>query len=166
MTDDATADPMTDATVSPATEPTTDATADPAIEPTTGSLAALLAHDGRRGVFRPAGETTPATIERIATAAGWQTAVADTAGVADKRAVIATIRRALGFDAEVGLNLDALNDVLRDVEAEPGTLLLWSGAADFADADTQQYRHVLDVLRSRAHAAADGQPGGFLTLLV
>ena len=60
--------------------------------------------------------------------------------------MIAAIKLALGFDGEVGLNLDALADVLTDVD-EPGTLLLWSGASDFAT-DDDQYRHVLDVLRS------------------
>lgn len=147
------------------TDAAADATADIAAgTPTITSLTALLAPDARRGVFRPTSDATPAAIERIATAAGWRTAVADTTEVADKRAVIAAIKLAFGFDGEVGLNLDALADVLTDVDAEPGTLLLWSGASDFATADDDQYRQVLDVLRSRATAGGD-QPGAFLTLL-
>lgn len=162
--DDATTDTR-DREDSPDTGTRADSPADIAAgTQTITSLAAQLVPDARRGVFRPTSDATPAAIERIATAAGWRTAVADTTGVADKRAVIAAIKLALGFDGEVGLNLDALADVLTDVDAEPGTLLLWSGASDFATDDDDQYRHVLDVLRSRATAGGD-QPGAFLTLL-
>lgn len=149
---------------SPDAADSTDGPADGAASaPAATSLTALLTPDARRGVFRPTGDATPAAIERIAAAAGWRTAVVDTIGVTDKRAVIAAIKRALGFDGDIGLNLDALADVLTDVDAEPGTLLVWSGARDFATADGRQHRQVLDVLRARA--ASDAQPSAFLTLL-
>jgi Barstar (barnase inhibitor) len=66
------------------------------------------------------------------------------------------------FPAWFGHNLDALVDALRDVTFEPGTVLVWSGAATFATNDRQQYQKVVAVLRSRAAAS---NPARFLTLL-
>jgi hypothetical protein len=48
------------------------------------------------------------------------------------------------------------------VTSEPGTVLVWSGAATFAAGDRQQYEKVLAVLRSRA---ATDNSARFLTLL-
>lgn len=129
-------------------------------------LSALLADAGSDGVYR-APATEVATIEAVAEAAGWRLVHIDTAGATDKAAVLAALKEAFGFPDWFGANLDALVDCLREVDTEPGTLLLWDHPDGFAAAEADQYRLLLDVLRSRSAAAHDPttQPARLLTLL-
>ena len=125
------------------------------------ALTVLLEHPGS-GVYRVPESTELAAIERVAASAGWRCVALDTTGIADRAGVLVAIKEAFGFPEWFGHNLDALVDALRDVTSEPGTVLVWSGAAMFAANDRQQYEKVLAVLRSRAAA---GNPARFLTLL-
>lgn len=126
-------------------------------------LASLIAGPAPAGVYRlPAGSSADAA-RRVAEAAGWHAAAADSADVVDRREVFAALKEAFGFPDWFGHNLDALADSLRDVEAEPGTLLVWSGSAAFAAAAPDQFRAILAILRDRANDA--DSPTRLLTLL-
>jgi RNAse (barnase) inhibitor barstar len=125
-------------------------------------LRALLTGPASAGVYRVGADVAPATIERVAVAAGWRVGVVDTEGLVDKRAVLGAFGDALGFPDWFGHNLDALVDALRDVDHEPGTVVLWRHGGALTAADPALHRQVVDILRSRA--AAD-QPARLLTLL-
>ena len=125
------------------------------------ALTALLQDPGS-GVYSVPASTELADIELVASSAGWRCVALDTTGIADRAGILVAIKEAFGFPAWFGHNLDALVDALRDVTFEPGTVLVWSGAATFATNDRQQYQKVLAVLRSRAAAS---NPARFLALL-
>ena len=126
-------------------------------------LAALLTGPAPAGVYRVGGDVDPATIERVAVAAGWRVGVVDTEGLVDKRAVLGAFGDALGFPDWFGHNLDAMVDALRDVDHEPGTLVLWRHGGALGATDPTLHRQLVDILRSRA--ASDDQPARLLTLL-
>ena len=77
--------------------------------------------------------------------------------------MFAAIKEAFGFPDWFGHNLDALADSLRDVEVEPGTLLVWSGSTSFAESAPDQFRAILAVLRDRA--TDPDSPTRLLTLI-
>jgi RNAse (barnase) inhibitor barstar len=125
-------------------------------------LVDILAAPPRRAVYRIAPTTSTDDVEAVTGASGWGLVRTDTAGLDDKRAVLAAFKDAFGFADWFGHNLDALADSLGDVRHELGTVLLWDNPAAFAAADSAQFEKVLDVLRDRAINPAHG---GFVTLL-
>lgn len=126
-------------------------------------LASLLAGPAPAGVYRlPAGSTADAA-HQVAASAGWRVVTADSDGAVERRDVFAALKAAFGFPDWFGHNLDALADSLRDLDAEPGTLLVWSGSAAFASSAPDQFRAILAVMRDRANDA--GSPARLLTLL-
>jgi RNAse (barnase) inhibitor barstar len=126
-------------------------------------LATLLTGPAPAGVYRLPAASSADTARRVAEAAGWRVVDADTSAAADRRAVFAALKTAFGFPDWFGHNLDALADSLGDLDAEPGTLLVWSGSTTFARSAPDQFRAILAVLRDRANDA--GAPTRLLTLL-
>jgi hypothetical protein len=125
-------------------------------------LKALLAGPAPAGVYRVAAGVGPATIERVATAARWRVGVVDTAGLDGKREVLGAIGAGLGFPEWYGRHLDALVDALRDVDHEPGTLVLWRHGDALAATDPALHRQIVGILRARATSGDDAR---FLALL-
>jgi RNAse (barnase) inhibitor barstar len=126
-------------------------------------LAAVLAGRRPAGVYRWHGAFEPAEVQHTVEHAGWEFVHLEGWGSGEtKAAFLYDIGKALGFPAYYGQNLDALEDCLRDVEAEPGLLLLWDGWGPFARADEHAFRVALDILRARTEA---GGAGAFAVLL-
>ena len=126
------------------------------------SLARLLSGPAEGGIYRAPAGAALVTIERAAERAGWRLAHVVGEPATDKRALMAAFQDAFGFPGWFGHNLDALADCLGDVAFEPGTLLVWDGADEFAAADPATSRAVHAILRQRSAAAS---PARLLTLL-
>lgn len=126
-------------------------------------LAGLLIGPAPAGVYRLRDDASVDAAVAVAEAAGWRVATASTDGVTERRAVFAALKDALGFPGWFGHNLDALVDCLRDVDTEPGTLLVWTGSAAFAAAAPDRFRAILAVLRDRA--LDPDAPARFLTVV-
>lgn len=126
-------------------------------------LSTLLVGPADSGIYRVADDAELDTVRDLADAARWRFVAVDTSDVTDRAGVFAALQEAFGLPDWFGHNLDALADALTDVTDEPGTLVVWTGAADFAEADPVYYRKILAALRGRS--ADDGAPGRFLTLL-
>jgi len=125
-------------------------------------LAELLAGPRQAVIYRIHPDHPFDDIAKTVAEAGWHLVHLNTNGAADKGAVMEQVRSAFGFPDWFGGNLDALVDSLRDVEHQPGTVLLWDHSHGFADNDEVQFDKVLDVLVDRA---STGEPAAFVTLL-
>lgn len=77
------------------------------------------------------------------------TYVLDGAGITSKAAFFDAIAVTLSFPTYFGRNLDALNDLLRDLSwLEPGRhVLLWTDSATLRAADPAAFRGIREVLR-------------------
>jgi len=75
----------------------------------------------------------------------------DTTGVTTKTGVLVAAGRMLGAGDDFGVNLDALYDVLRDIE-EP-TAIAWSGWSELAEADPTAFEGIVEVFDARSQEA-------------
>lgn len=110
------------------------------------------------------------TVEAVVQAAGeadWRCEVLDTAGYTTKVDIIERCQQSLHLPAYLGRNWDALEEVLGDIDPSPraGMLVVWSGWADFADADPNGFAVLLSIWRSAARAWAQVVRGSAVTLL-
>ena len=126
-------------------------------------LSELLNGPASTAVYRAPAGASLATIERAAANAGWAMSVVHASGPVDKGSVLAAFQDALGFPGWFGHNLDALADSLGDVDARPGTLVVWRDASKLSETDPATYRAVLAILRERTGAVS---PARFLALLL
>jgi RNAse (barnase) inhibitor barstar len=80
-------------------------------------------------------------------------------GQRTKRETLIAFRDALGLPAHMGLNLDALADVLDDHLSEsPGAVeLIWDGSADLREHDQSAYEGILEVLTELSDAYPSSQ---------
>lgn len=81
---------------------------------------------GRGGVFRT--RAPGEQVLRLASDLGWRTYRLDTAGTGDKDALMDLLARVLDLPEWFGRNWDALADCLADLDARPGSLVLWEHA--------------------------------------
>lgn len=87
-------------------------------------LSALI-DAGRSGVHRT---DTPEAAGAAAHRAGWRVITLDTTSAQDKAAFLLACRQAFELPDWFGMNWDALDDSLGDVDHAPGVLVLWRGA--------------------------------------
>ena len=80
-------------------------------------------------------------------------------GQRTKRETLIAFRDTLGLPAHMGLNLDALADVLDDhLSASPGDVeLIWDGSADLREHDQSAYEGILEVLTELSDAYPSSQ---------
>ncbi len=116
-------------------------------------LAALLAGRVPCEVVRWSSSYDAREVAHVVTHAGWAFSHLDGWTLGEAKAdVLAGLGTALEFPQTFGRNLDALADSLRDVDDEPGRLLLWDGWSVLARSEPRTFSVVLDILSERAGA--------------
>lgn len=93
-----------------------------------------------------------ALLQTIVRRAGLRWVVVDLRRARGKHALLSACARGFLFPAGFGGNWDALADCLQDLSwlAEPGTVALLRGAADFAVAAPGEYAMLLEILGASA----------------
>ncbi|KRA37389.1 MULTISPECIES: barstar family protein [unclassified Nocardioides] len=110
-------------------------------------LAAVLAGRHLPAVHRWESGLDVADVRHAAEHAGWTFGYVDGAGLETRAEVLRAIGEALLFPSHYGVNLDALNDCLRDL---PGsTVLLWDAWSGFARNVPADFARVTRVLGER-----------------
>lgn len=110
-------------------------------------LAAVLAGRHTPGVHRWESTLDVADVRHAVEHAGWRFGYVDGAALESRAEVLRAIGDALAFAPHYGVNLDALNDCLRDL---PGpTVLLWDAWSGFARGAEADFARVVGVLRER-----------------
>ena len=120
-------------------------------------LAGILAGHHAPGVYRWHAAFGPADVRHTVEHAGWRFARVDGVGVEDKTALMGALGAAVGAPDHYGQNLDAMWDVLRDVDGP--MLLLWDEWGPIARADRDTFDRVTSLLNDRA------EQGGLAVLL-
>jgi hypothetical protein len=102
------------------------------------------------GVYRMPPEL--ALLQTAVRRAGLRWVVVDLQRARGKRALLNAFARGFRFPAGFGGNWDALADCLQDLSwlAEPGTVALLRGAADFAVAASDEHAMLLEILDATA----------------
>lgn len=115
---------------------------------TTGFSAALSVKSN--GVYRA--PAAVALLQTIVRRAGLRWVVVDLRRARGKHALLSACARGFQFPASFGGNWDALVDCLQDMSwlAEPGTVALLRGAADFAVAAPNEHALLLEILGATA----------------
>jgi hypothetical protein len=118
-----------------------------------------------RGVRRSTGRVDD--YEQAAEALAWRCVVLDGTDVEDKAAFLESCDEAFELPEWFGLNWDALEECLADLDHEGavGVVVLWSGWGEFAEAAPTDFAVALDILRGAVRGwASDGVSGGLLML--
>lgn len=110
-------------------------------------LAAVLAGRHDPGVHRWDSALEVDDVRSAVEHAGWGFGYVDGVGRETARDVLGAIGEALAFDEHYGLNLDALNDCLRDLSGP--TVLLWDAWSGFARAEPGRFAIVVRILTER-----------------
>ncbi|WP_418059435.1 barstar family protein [Pimelobacter simplex] len=110
-------------------------------------LAAVLAGRHTPGVHRWESALDVADVRHAVEHAGWTFGYVDGAPLDTTPDVLRAIGDALAFPDHYGVNLDALNDCLRDL---PGpTVLLWDAWSGYARAEPARFAVVVEILGER-----------------
>lgn len=120
-------------------------------------LAGILAGHHAPGVYRWHAAFGTSDVRHTVEHAGWRFACVDGIGVEDKTALVEALGAAVGAPDHFGQNLDAVWDVLRDVDGP--MLLLWDQWGPMARADRDTFDTVTGLLANRA------EQGGLAVLL-
>ena len=118
-----------------------------------------------RGVRRTGG--TVESFELEAERLGWRCVVLDGTDVEDKVAFLESCDEAFELPEWFGMNWDALEECLADLDHEGsgGVLVVWSGWGEFAEAAAKDFAVALDVLSGAVHGwVTDGVHGGMVML--
>jgi Barstar (barnase inhibitor) len=115
------------------------------------------------GVYRA--PAAVALLQTIVRRAGLRWVVVDLRRARGKHALLSACARGFLFPASFGGNWDALADCLQDLSwlAEPGTVALLRGAADFAVAAPEEHALLLEILGASAEY---WQPRGRVFIVV
>ena len=111
---------------------------------------------------------TDAAVDELEAAAeelDWRCIVLDGSEVEDRGAFLESCVEAFSLPEWFGMNWDALDECLADLELEgaEGVLVVWSQWGAFAEAEPKDFATALDVLASAGRGwAADGMRGGVL----
>ena len=119
-----------------------------------------------RGVRRTE-QVTVDELEGDAEALGWRCVVLDGAQVEDKDAFLDLCADSFGLPEWFGLNWDALDECLADLDHEgaDGVVVLWTSWSELAEAAPKDFATAVDVLAGAVRGwAADGVRGGVLLL--
>jgi RNAse (barnase) inhibitor barstar len=104
-------------------------------------------------------------LEAEAEGLGWRCVVLDGSEVEDRTAFLESCDEAFRLPEWFGMNWDALEECLADLELEgaEGVLVVWSQWGTFAEAAPKDFATALDVLGSAVRGwAVDGVRGGVL----
>ncbi|MDH2416722.1 barstar family protein [Nocardioides sp. CER19] len=114
-------------------------------------LAGILAGHHAPGVYRWHAAFGPADVRHTVEHAGWRFARVDGVGIEEKSALMDALGSALQAPDHYGRNLDALRDVLRDVDGR--LLLLWDEWGPLAHADRSTFDQVTGIFAERSGQA-------------
>ena len=98
---------------------------------------------------------------------GWRCIVLDGTEVEDRTAFLEAADEAFALPEWFGMNWDALEECLADLELEgtEGIVVLWTAWGTFAEASPKDFAVALDVLASAVRGwSTDGVRGGVLLL--
>jgi len=98
---------------------------------------------------------------------GWRCIVLDGTEVEDRTAFLEAADEAFALPEWFGMNWDALEECLADLELEgaEGIVVLWTAWGTFAEAAPKDFAVALDVLASAVRGwSTDGVRGGVLLL--
>ncbi len=109
-------------------------------------------------------------LELDADALGWRTTVLDTGGLTEKADVMQAFADAFALPDWFGLNWDALEECLvdldlEDVPADGGVLVAWSGWDSFARAAPRQFAVAVNVFGSAVRQWGEAGVRGAVLLL-
>ena len=96
---------------------------------------------------------------------GWRCIVLDGSEVEDRTAFLEAADEAFALPEWFGMNWDALEECLADLELEgaEGVVVVWASWGTFAEAAPSDFATALDVLRSAVRTwTVDGMRGGVL----
>lgn len=110
-------------------------------------LAGILAGHHAPGVYRWHAAFGPADVRHTVEHAGWRFARVDGVGIEEKTALMEALGSALEAPDHYGRNLDALRDVLSDVDGR--FLLLWDEWGPLARADRPTFDQVTGIFAER-----------------
>ncbi len=111
---------------------------------------------------------TDASVDDLEAAAdelGWRAVVLDGSEVEDRAAFLESCDEAFALPEWFGMNWDALEECLADLELEgaEGVVVVWASWGTFAEAAPIDFATALDVLGSAVRGwTADGMRGGVL----
>lgn len=117
---------------------------------------------GVRRCERPVDE-----LEAAAEGRGWLCVVLDSSDVGDKAGFLELCAEAFGLPEWFGMNWDALEEALSDLDlgGASGVLVLWTAWQELADDAPREFATALDVLAGAAAGwTRDGVSGGVLIL--
>jgi RNAse (barnase) inhibitor barstar len=104
-------------------------------------------------------------LEAAAEALDWRCVVLDGSEVEDRTAFLESCDEAFALPEWFGMNWDALEECLADLELEgaAGVVVVWSQWGTFAEASPTEFATALDVLRSAVRSwTNEGLRGGML----
>ena len=116
-----------------------------------------------RGIRRT--DTAVEDLEAAAEELVWRCVVLDGSEVEDRAAFLESCDEAFGLPEWFGMNWDALEECLADLEHEgaEGVVVVWSQWGTFAEAAPTDFATALDVLASAVRSwTLDGLRGGVL----
>ena len=106
-------------------------------------------------------------LESEADELGWRAIVLDGSEVEDRSAFLEAADEAFALPEWFGMNWDALEECLADLELEgaEGIVVLWAAWGTFAEAAPKDFAVALDVLASAVRGwSTDGVRGGVVLL--
>jgi RNAse (barnase) inhibitor barstar len=118
-----------------------------------------------RGVRRAGGSVED--YEAAAEKHGWRCIVLDGTDVEDKDAFLESCDEAFELPEWFGMNWDALEECLADLDHEgaDGVLVVWADWGEFAEAAPKDFAVALDVLRGAVRGwTREGVHGGMVML--
>lgn len=117
------------------------------------------------GVFRWPDGADVDTVADEAGRAGWRVVGLDTDDADSAQGLLEACAAAFGFPDWFGMNFDALDECLADLDlaGTRGLLVVWSGWGELAEADPEAMAVALDVFRTAAYGwSDDGLPATVL----
>jgi hypothetical protein len=133
---------------------------------TVAALSDVFADGQARGVRVWSPGPIVADVAAAAEAVRWRCVVVDTTGLTVKADIIDAFGRDFPLPSYLGHNWDALEEALGDVD--PGTgagfVVVWTGWADFSEADPDGFGTLLDICRAAARGWSKQVVGSAVTL--
>lgn len=109
-------------------------------------------------------DLTVEVIENIVDRLGWRLVLLDGSEISDKEAFLEQCAGLFGLPEWFGMNWDALEECLAELELQaPGLVVVWTSWDEMAQAQPEDFAVAIDILRAAAQTwADDGVKGGVL----
>jgi hypothetical protein len=113
------------------------------------SLQAVLRAKSPPGIYRFRSAASLTDLRRQAKVAGWQLYYLDGRRIRDKQTFLKTIARAMSFPSYFGMNWDALNDSITDLQGTgaKGYITLFGAPERFAESSPDDWAVAMDIFK-------------------